>query len=145
MKAPFTISQILLRLLVSVLIASPFVVLFGMSSIIGNRNQVPPAEQAQWMSDHFLAMQNLWSFGILLYAAGFWCAFILLHRRILRPRAIILWWWALICGLLAASYVPVGTLLSLPCLITLFWKRSLYFQHDETPTAQPSATVSCHS
>jgi len=135
MTAPSTTSNILLRVFAAVLIASPVAVLFGMSSIIGNRNEVPPAQQAQWMSDHFSATLRLWSWGILLYAAGFWFAFFLLRRRVLRPRAVVLWWWALVCGLLAASFVPLGTLLALPCLVTLFWKRSLYFSRDETHAA----------
>jgi len=135
MKSAFTISQVLLRLLASALMASPFVVLLGMSSIIGNRTQVPASQQAQWMSDHFSATLRLWSWGTLLYAAGFWFAFFLLRHRIHRPRAVVLWWWALVCGLLAASFVPLGTLLALPCLITLFWKRSLYFSRDESHPA----------
>jgi hypothetical protein len=135
MNSPLMISQVPLRIFAFALMASPLVVLFGMSSFIGNRTQVPASQQAQWMSDHMPKMMTLWSLGALLYAVGFWVAFILLLRRILRPRAAILWWWALLCGLLAASYVPLGTMLAVPCLYTLFWQRRLYFNRNETHTA----------
>lgn len=139
MRALPTSSKILLPATTSVLMAGPFAVLFGMPFVVGNRNEVPTPLQAQWMSDHFPATLQLWSWGILLYATGFWFAFFLLPQRVSRPAGFVLRWWALVCGVLAATFVPLGTLLALPCLITLFWKRSLYFSKSETKAATEQA------
>jgi len=123
-----------LRTFAALLIASPVFVLFGIPAIVGRRDEVPPAQQGLWMSAHVSAMMQFWFWGTLLYAVGFWFAFILLRRGVLGPRAVFLWWWALLCGLLASLFVPFGTLLALPCLVTLFRKRSFYFQRHEVQT-----------
>src|SRR6266478_1940754 len=64
----------------------------------------------------------------LHYTAAFWLTLVLLRRRSIGPRSVGLWCWAVVCGWVAASFVPLGTALALPCLFMLFLRRSLFFQ-----------------
>jgi len=134
MATKLNFHQVALRLFATASLAAPFIVLFGLSPLERHGHEVPPAQYGRWFSEHFSIITGTWSIGVAVYALGFWTAFFLLRRRTLRPRAVGLWWWALICGLLAASFVPWGTLLAVPCLVTLFWRRSLYFNPIESAT-----------
>src|SRR5262245_19351667 len=112
-------SQFVLKSLVILLIASPLVGLFS-NLIMGSPTDLPPRLFAQWRSETIPTTFELWELGVVLYAVGFWLAFVLLRRGILHRRAAILWWCSIAFGLLAALFVPVGTVLALPCLIVLF-------------------------
>jgi hypothetical protein len=130
MTTRISASQVVLKSLVALLIASPLVGLFG-GAIMGRPADLPPSLLSQWLSDAIPTVLGLWCLTVFLYAVGFWFAFVLLQRGILRRRAAALWWCSLVFGLLAALVVPLGTVLALPCLIVLFWRRSVYFQTDD--------------
>ena len=130
MKIRISSVQILLKSLVTLLIASPVIILFGAASLSGPHD-LPPALRAQHKSEIMPSVFDLWNLGVLLYAVGFWLTFLLLRWGVLHRRAAALWWCSLLCGLLSASFIPIGTVLAIPCLVVLFRRRSIYFQTDE--------------
>src|SRR5213596_1933797 len=95
-------SQLMLRAFLAAVLAAPFAVFFGLSRFV--------------RPDHLNTVINVWLLGSSLYTVGFWLTFVLLRRRSIRPRSVGLWCWAVVCGLVAASFVPLGTALALPCL-----------------------------
>src|SRR5215472_10633904 len=110
--------QLGLRLLLAVVLAAPLVVFFGLTRFVSSR-------------ENLAAVLNAWLVGSAFYASGFWLTLFLLRRRKLHSRSVGLWSWALVCGLVASSFVPLGTALAVPCLFMLFWRRSLFFQRYE--------------
>ena len=122
-----SMSQLFLKSLVALLIASPVAGLFG-GMIMGRPADLPPSLRRELAAEGIPTIIELWCLTVFLYAIGFWFAFVLLRRGILRRPAAALWWCSLIFGLLAAMFVPLGTVLALPCLIVLFWRRSVYFK-----------------
>jgi|ERR1041385_5731240 hypothetical protein len=119
MKNRPSILQVGLRLLLATMLAAPLVVLFCLPRFVSPRENLG-------------GVINAWLVGSVLYASGFWLTFLLLRRRKLRPRSVGLWSWSLVCGLVAASFVPLGTALAVPCVLMLFWRRSLFFQRYES-------------
>ncbi len=124
------ILKILLRIVFILMLAAPVALLFGMSAVVGNRTEVPPDQQSQWMSEHIWEITKLWWQSAILYAVGFWNAY-----HLWKPRSVALAWVALLCGILPVVCFPVGTLLTLPCLVTLFRKRMLWFWRKEPHAA----------
>jgi hypothetical protein len=128
MIARISTSQLLLKSLIALLIASPVVGLFG-GAMMGYPTDLTP-------------VMVLWCVTVHLYAVGFWVSFALLRRGLLHRRATALWWWSFGFGLLVATFVPLGTILAVPCLIVLFRRRSDYLQTDDQ--AAPCADLAFH-
>ena len=109
--------SVVLRTSLALLCAAPLAVLFGLSHFVARGD--------------FNDFIDAWSAASVLYALAFWLTFFLLRRRSVPSPAKGLWIWALACGVLTASFVPIGTALALPCLFTLFWRRKVFFQRYE--------------
>ena len=135
MKTHICSVQLFLKALAALLIASPVIVLFGIAGLSGPHD-LPPALRIQEKSEMMPSIFHLWDMGVLLYAVGFWPTFFLLRYGVLHRRAAALWWCSLLCGLLSAVFIPIGTILALPCLVVLFRRRSIYFHASERQTAE---------
>jgi hypothetical protein len=107
------ILQGIMRVVLAILLTSP------LSLLIASSGNVNPHDIA--------SMINLWCVAAVAYSAGFWLTFFLIRRGSLQSRSIGLWCLSLVFGLFTALFVPIGTILALPCLVTMFWRWKIYF------------------
>jgi len=109
------------------LLASPFVV-FLSTALLDPPNDSTAQEYASWRSTTMPTVFELYLLSAFLYLVGFCTTYLVVRRRLSSDKARALWWCSLLAGAFSALFVPVGTLLALPCVVMLFRRRALYFR-----------------
>ena len=119
----------LLRAMGIALLASPFVISLS-TAVLDPPNDSTAQEYASWRSVTVPTVFRFYLLSAFLYVAGFCITYLVVRRQVYPAKARALWWCSLVAGAFSALFVPIGTVLALPCLVTLFRRRSLYFRVD---------------
>ncbi len=129
MQARLPLSQLLMKLLLTAMLISPFLSMFAGIFLPHRPVAVAdyPEDLAQWDTARLVYQINAYIFSIFVYFIGFWLTYSLLRRGSLR-RAPGLWWCSLVFGVLTALQFPLGTTLALPCVVVLLRDRSVFYR-----------------